>query len=97
MSIFSNLTVKLGMVGATPIIATFDGTNIWSTQSVRLSANYNRAPPGDFPRVSVEVGAAGGWTPSNGTFEESLTIASGSVVTFYLCEAAALIAAGAAS
>ncbi len=98
MSVFANLTIRLGTANSTPVIATLDGANFLTKQTVTIGANaYVRSPPGDFPRISAEVGTAGGWTASNGAWQETTTFAPGSVVTFYTAEAAALVGIGAAS
>ncbi len=76
MSIFPDLKVTLGTVNGSPIIANLDGANFLTKQTVTIGANaYVRNPPGDWPRISAEVGTAGGWTQSQGIWLESTTFA----------------------
>ncbi len=90
MAVYSNIIIVLGVANAQSVIATIDGTDPWQYQTVTLSSNYTRNPPKDFPRASAEVYQGANWT-------EFGVIPSGSVIKVFTGEAAALIAAGAAS
>ena len=83
--------VQLGTVNATPIQA--DVTVLGDTVAVLLSADYVLAdprPPG-FPFRPSWTGSA----PPHG--DAGRTIPAGTTLTLLACEAAALIAAGAAT
>jgi hypothetical protein len=92
MSSSPNLNVTLGTVGGTPIVANLDGAGFLQKQTVTIgSTAYVRDPPGDWPDANTGVYIKTSLT----AFPQ--TLAPGTVVQLFKEEAAALIAAGAAS
>ncbi len=86
-----NLSVVLGGINGTPIVANLDGADLSKRQAVTLSANYVRSPPPDFPNSSPGTGNQTNYT----AFPQ--TIPSGTVVVFLEAEATALVNSGAAT
>jgi hypothetical protein len=86
----NTLEIQLGMVGATQIVAQTNVATLATTAAVTLQANYARNPPPAYP--TPEAGSA--W-PNILAFAG--TIPAGTTITVFSDEAAALVAAGAAS
>ena len=80
--------IRTGMVGVTPIVAQVSSGSLAVVARVTLSANYVRAPDPAYP-----ICDAG----SRAYLAAPQTIPSGTVLNLYSDEAAALVAAGAAS
>lgn len=84
----------LGSIGGVPLVVDLYGNSIgtsgdpWAIKRVTLSANYAAVNPPGFPD-RPSPGAAIKWRPG--------TVASGTTRYFHAHEAAALVAAGAAS
>lgn len=79
-----------GLVGATSIAGNVSAAG-WKLVYVTLSSNYARAPVAGYPDPSPGAGAGNSWT----AFAQ--TIPSGTRLQLWTDEAAALVAAGAAS
>lgn len=87
-------TATLGTVAGTPLVVDLLGSTVggdpWAARRVTLSQNYTAINPPGFPdRPPDGVTTASKWKPG--------VIASGTQRYFHAHEAAALVAAGAAS
>ena len=85
------LPVALGLVGSTPIVAQSNSATLASRVAVTLSADYVRSAPPGYPNPNAGVASSSSLTAS------PQTISSGTTMKLFSCEAAALVAAGAAT
>lgn len=88
-----NLSVTLGSVNGSPIVATLNGVNLSqrATVNVTLTAPYVCNPPKDWPNANPGVNLAQSLT----AFTQ--TIPAGTSLVVFQSEATALVAAGAAT
>ena len=84
------LPVNLGTANAVAIIAQVDTGTLAKAATVTLTQAYSRNPPPDYPVCNA--GSAG-----NPLAMSSFTFAAGATLTLFSDEAAALVAAGAAT
>ena len=85
------LPIVHGAVGATKIASNCAGDDLATKRYVTLSANYARSCPADYPDPNPGLGAQASLTAA------SKMITNGTRVQLFAGEAAALVAAGAAS
>lgn len=84
------LPVNLGTANLVAIVAQVNAGTLAQTAKVLLSQSYQRNPPPDYPVCNA--GSAG-----NPLAMSSFTFAAGATLTLFSDEAAALVAAGAAT